>query len=103
MNLPAQNKWFRNFNRLRSGHLLVLSFLGAIFAGSLLLMLPFSTVDGELPFIDALFTATSAICVTGLSVVDTGSRFTGFGKTVVLLLIQAGGLGIMTFTVLMFL
>ena len=88
---------------MRSGHLLVLSFLGAILAGSLLLMLPFSTVDGELPFIDALFTATSAICVTGLTVVDTGSRFTGFGKTVILLLIQAGGLGIMTFTVLMFL
>jgi len=98
-----RNGWSRNFSRLRSGQLLIISFLSAILVGAALLMLPFAAVDGRLSAIDALFTSTSAICVTGLTVVDTGSRFTFFGKIVILLLIQAGGLGIMTFSVLMFL
>lgn len=65
--------------------------------GSLFLMLPNITVNG-ISFIDALFTSTSAICVTGLAVLDTGKDFTQLGQTVILILIQIGGLGILTFT-----
>jgi trk system potassium uptake protein TrkH len=73
-----------------------LSFLLVIGVGTLVLMLPFTTLDGEgLPLVDALFTATSAVCVTGLIVVDTASVYTVWGQVVILLLIQVGGLGIM--------
>ena len=75
----------------------ILSFLLVIFIGTLLLMLPNSTVGG-ITWIDALFTSTSAVCVTGLIVVDTATVFTGMGKTIIMLLIQIGGLGMMTFT-----
>ncbi|KAA0993482.1 TrkH family potassium uptake protein [Dyadobacter aurulentus] len=78
--------------------LFVLSFLLLILIGTALLLLPKSTYDGQLSFIDALFLATSAVCITGLSVVDIASEFTGFGQTVLLVLVQIGGLGIMTFT-----
>lgn len=78
--------------------LVLTSFFLAILAGTGLLMLPLSTVSGKISFVDALFTATSATCVTGLVVVDTGSYFTRFGQNVVLFLIEAGGLGIMTFS-----
>ncbi|MBN2542713.1 hypothetical protein JXI42_07575 [bacterium] len=77
--------------------LLVSSFAAIILCGSLLLLLPNATVGGKMRFIDALFTATSATCVTGLIVVDTGTFFTSFGKTVIVILIQLGGLGLMTF------
>lgn len=73
------------------------SFALLILAGTLLLMLPRATHDG-IHFIDALFTSTSAVCVTGLIVVDTGSYFTVFGQSIILVLIQLGGIGIMTFT-----
>ncbi|MFT6827817.1 MAG: trk system potassium uptake protein TrkH [Roseivirga sp.] len=88
-----------NFKRdfLNPAQLFVLSFSIIILIGSLLLMLPKATHEG-LPFIDALFTATSAVCVTGLVVVDTGQYFTVFGQSIILVLIQIGGLGIMTFT-----
>ncbi|TQR39013.1 TrkH family potassium uptake protein [Brevibacillus brevis] len=77
---------------------LVLGFSLIIFLGALLLTLPVSTVDGlGLHWLDALFTATSATCVTGLVVVDTGTTFTTFGQLVILSLIQIGGLGFMTF------
>jgi trk system potassium uptake protein TrkH len=77
----------------------VLSFASVITAGTMLLMLPYSTVDGiGLDLINALFTATSAVCVTGLIVVDTAVKFTLFGKAVILILIQCGGLGIMILT-----
>lgn len=73
-----------------------LSFLLVIGVGTLVLMMPFTTLDGEgLPFVDALFTATIAVCVTGLIVVDTASVYTVWGQIVILLLIQIGGLGIM--------
>lgn len=75
-------------------------FAGTIFAGALALHLDVSHPGGPLSFLDALFTATSAMCVTGLAVVDTGSHFSSFGLDVILLLIQLGGLGIMTFTTL---
>jgi trk system potassium uptake protein len=79
------------------------SFLLAITAGTLMLKLPISTKTGYyLPWVDALFTATSAVCVTGLVVVDTGSYFTTFGQCMILLLIQIGGLGVMTISVALF-
>lgn len=76
-----------------------LGFLAVITIGTLLLMLPFSTSQGDWNnWIVALFTATSAVCVTGHIVVDTGSYFSSFGHAVILLLIQIGGLGYMTAT-----
>ncbi len=73
-----------------------------IILGAVLLSLPISSQAGRLPFLDALFTATSAVCVTGLVVVDTGTHFTRFGQTVIMLLIQTGGLGIMTAATIFF-
>ncbi|RJO68786.1 MAG: ATPase [Myxococcales bacterium] len=80
--------------------LLVSSFAGLIGLGTLLLSLPWAHQPGKVGFLDAFFTATSAVCVTGLIVVDTGSDYTLFGQTVILFLIQAGGLGVMTFAAL---
>lgn len=75
---------------------ILLSFIAVIMTGSLLLMMNFATVDGRgLSFLKSLFTATSCVCVTGLTVVDTATTFTFFGQLVLLLLIQIGGLGIM--------
>lgn len=74
-------------------------FLALIIIGTLLLKLPFATVD-SISWLESLFTATSAVTVTGLVVVDTGATYSGFGLTVITLLIQAGGLGFMTFAVL---
>lgn len=76
----------------------VISFVSLILLGAVLLMLPRTTVSTPLSFVDAFFMATSAVCITGLSVVDISSQFTFFGQLVMLLLIQLGGLGIMTFT-----
>lgn len=85
---------------LNPAFLFVSSFAIIIVIGTLLLMLPKATVNG-ISAIDALFTATSATCVTGLTVVDTATNFTLMGKIILLLLIQIGGLGIMTFTALL--
>ncbi len=75
----------------------VVAFSVACFSGSALLLLPFATQSGaSTPPLTALFTATSAVCVTGLAVVDTGTYWSGFGQGVILLLVQVGGLGIMT-------
>lgn len=80
---------------------LALGFAGVILTGALLLSLPIATVDNQgTPFLNALFTATSAVCVTGLVVVDTGTYFTIFGQLIIMLLIQIGGLGFMTFATL---
>ncbi|WP_262915198.1 potassium transporter TrkG [Niabella ginsengisoli] len=76
--------------------LFILSFLTIIFLGAILLMLPKATHTG-ITFIDALFTSTSAVCVTGLITVDTSTYFTIFGQSIILFLIQVGGLGILTF------
>jgi len=88
--------------KLSPAALLLYSYLAVILAGALLLWLPWATVSGRIPFIDALFTAASAVCVTGLIVVDTGSYFSPAGQAVILVLIQAGGLGIMTITVALY-
>ncbi len=79
----------------------ILGFGAVILAGALLLMLPASSPAAPMGFIDALFTATSATCVTGLAVLDTGRELTRFGQVVVLCLIQVGGLGIMTISTLL--
>lgn len=78
--------------------LIISSFLITIFTGTMLLMLPFSTTHHSISPENALFTATSAVTVTGLIVVDTATYFTPFGQLVVLVLLQIGGLGFMTFS-----
>ena len=78
--------------------LITLGFLALILIGTALLSLPFASADGKgIPLTDALFTSTSAVCVTGLVVFDTGTALSVFGQTVVAVLIQLGGLGITTF------
>ena len=88
--------------KMHPAALVLLSFLLLILAGVLLLKLDISTTEGHISWIDALFTATSAVCVTGLIVVDTGTFFTTFGQWVILALIQLGGLGVMTISVALF-
>jgi trk system potassium uptake protein TrkH len=88
----AKNK----LRELNPTQLIALTFASGCILGGILLKLPFATHEG-ISFVDALFTATSAVCVTGLAVVDTGTVFTDFGKLVILLLIQVGGLGITTY------
>ena len=78
---------------------LALLYAGVVAAGAMLLTVPAATVQ-PISWQDALFTATSAVTVTGLMVADTGTQFTGFGQVVILVLIQLGGLGLMTFAVL---
>lgn len=86
--------------KLTSSQIIVLGFLGAILLGAFLLMLPISTADGKgATFVDAVFTATSATCVTGLVVQDTATYWSGFGQAVILTLIQIGGMGVVTFAV----
>ena len=87
-----------NLNRtfLNPAQFFILSFLAVVLVGALLLMMPNATTQ-PLSFIDALFTATSAVCVTGLIVVDTATYFTTFGQVIIMGLIQIGGLGILTF------
>ena len=88
----------------KSGHrhitsfqIIILGFLSVILFGSLFLMLPVSAQSGQVtPFRDALFTATSAVCVTGLVIYDTATYWSAFGQGVILLLIQIGGMGIVT-------
>ena len=81
---------------LNPAKLFLISFISIILFGTLLLSLPSATVNG-ISLLDALFTATSAVCVTGLIVLDTAVDFTSFGQGIILLLIQVGGLGILTF------
>lgn len=104
-NLFLLLKVFSRFKKLASfiesihvhpAQTILMSFLLVILGGTLLLMMPFTASTGDgLPFLDALFTATSAVCVTGLIVVDTATYFSIWGQTVIMILIQIGGLGIM--------
>lgn len=85
--------------RISPGQLIPVSFLATILAGALLLMLPISTASGHMTdFVTALFTSTTSVCVTGLVVVDTYSYWSMFGQFVILVLIQIGGLGVITVT-----
>jgi trk system potassium uptake protein TrkH len=88
--------------KLHPAILILASFLLAIITGALILTFPIATKSGHIKVIDALFTATSAVCVTGLTVVDTGGYYTIFGQWVILALIQIGGLGVMTISVVLF-
>ena len=89
--------------KLTTFQIIIYAFALAVFIGSLLLCLPISSKNGSpVSYFDALFTSTSAVCVTGLVVKDTWNYWSAFGKTVILLLIQIGGLGIVTVTLLIF-
>lgn len=91
MNIYLKRK---NFN---PAMLFISSFVFVILSGTFLLKLPTSTYHG-ISFVNALFTSTSAVCVTGLSVVDTGTYFTSNGQLILIILMQLGGIGILTFT-----
>ena len=96
MTVPEKQKGKAGFRHAES--ILVLGFLAAILLGAVLLALPVAAVKGQrIGFFDSLFTATSAVCVTGLVALDTGTTFSLFGQTVLLVLIQVGGLGFMVF------
>lgn len=88
--------------RLSTMQKVVVGFIFLILVGALLLWLPVSNVTGEISFIDALFTATSAVCVTGLMTVVPATQFTLFGKIILLILIQIGGLGVVACTMVFF-
>lgn len=90
-------KFFR-FN-VSSFQLILMSFMLVIFIGGVLLSLPFASYGSDTSFLDALFTAVSAVCVTGLVVHDTATHWTLFGKAVILILIQIGGLGVITVSI----
>ncbi len=97
----SSNKKHRRSFRLSPTQYIALGFAVIILVGALLLMLPLSNRNGQsIPFLNALFTAVSATCVTGLSVYDVWTQFTGLGHTVILVLVQIGGLGFMTLAVL---
>ena len=86
-------------NKMGPTKMIVLSFVYVILAGTILLMMPFSSKNGmSVGFVDALFTATSATCVTGLAVFDTFTQWTFLGQVIILALIQVGGLGLVTLT-----
>jgi len=92
-----------SFKRVLPSRILVMSFIVIILIGTIFLSLPFSVNEGEdISILTALFTATSAVSVTGLSLVDVSKVFSPFGKVIILILIQLGGLGIMTFSTLVF-
>lgn len=89
------------FKRFTPAQVLVLGFALLILTGGGILTLPISSATGQpVHFVDALFTSTSAVCVTGLIVVDTGTRYSVFGQVIIMLLIQIGGLGFMTMATL---
>lgn len=92
-----RRKAFQNILKFYKTQMILVVFLSLILVGTVLLCLPVSSADGRwTPFADALFTATSATCVTGLVVRDTAASWSIFGQVVILLLIQVGGLGFMT-------
>ena len=95
-----KNATKKNHRHFTSFQVIILGFFSVILLGSLLLMLPFSTRDGQgASFADGLFTATSAVCVTGLIVHDTATYWSEFGQAIILTLIQIGGMGVVTIAV----
>ncbi|MFD0586591.1 TrkH family potassium uptake protein [Paenibacillus sp. GCM10027627] len=92
---------FKRKTELNPHQWTVIGFAVIILIGAILLALPLASTSGKsIGFLDALFTSTSAVCVTGLAVVDTGSAYTVFGQVVIMLLIQVGGIGFMTYGVI---
>jgi trk system potassium uptake protein len=101
MKISVRIKTF--FSRhLSPARIFVLSFAAVILAGGILLWFPFSAAKGPIRFVDALFTSTSAVCVTGLVVLDTGKDLSTLGQVITVILIQVGGLGIITFSTVFF-
>ncbi|TRW44436.1 TrkH family potassium uptake protein [Georgenia yuyongxinii] len=95
--IRVSRDWLDRIARNSPARLALLVFAGIIAVETVLLSLPAATASGErAPFVDALFTATSAVCVTGLVTVDTATYWSGFGQAVILVGIQIGGLGVMT-------
>lgn len=93
----------KRLKSVKPARVLVLGFLLVLILGTIALKLPISSVDGEsISWVDAFFTSTSAVCVTGLVVVNTAAQWSIFGQCVILALIQIGGLGFMAFTTLIF-
>ena len=91
----------KSINKLNPSQIMVIGFASVILIGAILLSLPIATKTGEsISFVDALFTSTSAVCVTGLVVVDTATYWNLFGQIIIIILIQVGGLGFMTITTL---
>ena len=91
----------RKSNKLKGVQILALGFLVVILIGAIILTLPISSATRQYTnFLDALFTSTSAVCVTGLVTLDTGTHWSMFGQTIIMLLIEIGGLGFMSFTTL---
>jgi len=102
--LELHNKVFKRKNIYTPVQILAIGFAILIFTGGILLSLPIASQSGEAtPFIDCIFTSTSAVCVTGLVTVDTGTHWNYFGKTVIMSLIEIGGLGFMSVATLAFL
>ena len=100
MILPAKQKGKASFQHAES--ILALGFLAVILLGTVLLALPIAAKNGQsIGLFDSLFTSTSAVCVTGLVVVDTGTTFSLFGQIVLIVLIQVGGLGFMVFATML--
>ena len=92
---PVEGCSLKLLQRQMPARIIAFGFAAVILIGSLLLMLPVSVQEGvELSYVDALYTSTSAVCVTGLVAVDAGDTFTPFGQFVLALLIQTGGLGV---------
>ena len=94
---PQMDHIARKKKRMTPFQTIILGFAAVVLVGALILMLPISSAQGNFtPFHEALFTSTSAVCVTGLVIHDTGTYWSYFGKSVILLLIQVGGLGVIT-------
>ncbi len=98
-----KRKMAEHFQRLNPALIIIYSYLIVDLLGTLLLSLPVSSKGPGVPLLDALFSATSALCVTGLTTVDVGTTFTLFGQSVIMALMEIGGLGVMTFSVVFFL
>jgi len=87
-------------SKLNEVQVLAIGFALVILIGGMILSLPFSSLDGNYTnFLDSLFTSTSAVCVTGLVTIDTGTHWNVFGKVIIMLLIETGGLGFMSITI----
>jgi trk system potassium uptake protein TrkH len=101
MNKPFRIRAFfsRHFTPAR---IFILSFAAVILTGAFLLRFPFAASKGHLTFVDALFTSTSAVCVTGLTCVDIGKDLSFAGQVITIFLFQIGGLGIITFSTVFF-
>lgn len=97
------NMFIKKWTNLSAPRKLMFGFLTAIIIGSILLKMPFSLEQGvKISFLEALFTVVSAVCVTGLSVLDVSQTFSPFGDGIIIFFIQLGGLGVMTFSLMIF-